>query len=63
MRRFAVSYSFTCPSCLQWSAQRIEVVAADQVDARDRVLDGIACSECGAKVPTGQFVRTEVVEI
>ena len=63
MRMFAASYTFTCPACLQWNARRIEVSARDVVDARDRVVSDMSCGECGASLPAGHSVGTDIHEL
>ena len=61
MPTFDVRYSFTCPVCLQPNAGREEIVADDNVAARERTVVA-SCSYCDRKLPPNYFVRRNIQE-
>jgi transcription elongation factor Elf1 len=50
-QRFTVHYTFECPHCKHPNEGSINVLAANQIEARNKIYP-VDCSKCGKPCPT-----------
>jgi len=61
-KTFVIRHFFTCPFCTTKNEGQGEYSAETNVEARDRALESVRCSECGNDLPRGEHCFTTISE-